>query len=218
MLGPEVACEQPMSPLCPWDALRLSGQMECSTDSQGRGRGKWYLCCVHYYLLSCGSKHLKRKLLLHRASIGKKCLPVFLSAVWPVWALQYHQGLRGMRCRSRRWEGGNRPPSPLQDFTSGRPCRTDVPYGLLLQVHTPSSLKPLHRLCLPLGTPCPGSLPRQKSTPSPLTQHRLWDSSSTRDRCSLPTQKDGVWLLGPGSRQTGCPDVVCPLGPQNLEG
>ena len=98
----------------------------------------------------------------------------------------------GVRCRSRRWEGGNRPPSPLQDFTRGRPCRTDVPYGLLLQVHTPSSLKPLHRLCLPLGTPCPGSPPRQKSTPSPLTQHPPWDSSATRDRCPLPTQKDGV--------------------------
>ena len=26
MLGPEVACEQPMSPLCPWDALRLSSR------------------------------------------------------------------------------------------------------------------------------------------------------------------------------------------------
>ena len=26
MLGPEVACEQPMSPHCPWDALRLSSR------------------------------------------------------------------------------------------------------------------------------------------------------------------------------------------------
>ena len=53
-------------------------QMECSTGPQGRGRGKWYLCCVLYYLLSCSSKHLKRKSLAHHPSIGKKCLPVFL--------------------------------------------------------------------------------------------------------------------------------------------
>lgn len=50
----------------------------------------------------------------------------FSHAVWPVWASQYHQGLVGMRCRSRRWEGGNCPQSPLQDFTWGQPCQTDM--------------------------------------------------------------------------------------------
>lgn len=79
--------------------------MECSSGPRGRqGRMTPLLCTLLSTLL--WQQTLEEEITSTPPFCGKKCLLVFLSAVWPVWASQYHQESWSVRCRSRRWEGG----------------------------------------------------------------------------------------------------------------
>ena len=62
-------------------------------------------------------------------------------------------------------------------------------------------------------------LPRDRN-PRPRHSHSTRLGTAPRPETGVlsPLRRMVCALLRPGSRQPGCPDVVCPLGPQNLEG